>query len=238
MSDMAENTDDQIDELRSKMRMLQGDRKANLQMLEQNKTSNTDAIRQLRAENKQLQAALAQIAQQDFKAVEKGIDGDAVDSQQMRDIQLQVGKLRQKYDSMGCVSRKHTLNLATLKDEVRDLELESQRPGRQDQNSAITRKIRILENRLYKAMIKYNEAQSIKKTYEQIVKRLKEERVGFDNQIAAVERTLQARTTITMSLPFSRGTQTMPMKLCETNSPKLNKLMICNGQPYTVRCPA
>jgi hypothetical protein len=36
------------------------------------------------------------------------------------------------------------------------------------------RTIRILENRLDKVMIKYNEAQSIRKTYEQIVKRLKE----------------------------------------------------------------
>ncbi|CAM9175057.1 unnamed protein product [Laminaria digitata] len=51
----------------------------------------------------------------------------------------------------------------------------------------------MLENRLDKAMIKYNEAQSIRKTYEQIVKRLKEERVGFDNQLGAVERTLQAK---------------------------------------------
>ena len=51
----------------------------------------------------------------------------------------------------------------------------------------------MLENRLDKAMIKYNEAQSIKKTYEQIVKRLREERVGFDNQLAAVERTLAAK---------------------------------------------
>ncbi|CAE7436807.1 ODA1 [Symbiodinium sp. KB8] len=42
-------------------------------------------------------------------------------------------------------------------------------------------------------MIKYNEAQSIRKTYEQIVKRLKEERVGFDNQLAAIERTLKAK---------------------------------------------
>merc|ERR1719390_102394 len=42
-------------------------------------------------------------------------------------------------------------------------------------------------------MIKYNEAQSIRKTYEQIVKRLKEERIGFDNQIAAIERTLKAK---------------------------------------------
>merc|ERR1712232_967204 len=43
------------------------------------------------------------------------------------------------------------------------------------------------------AMIKYNEAQSIRKTYEQIVRRLKEERVGFDNQLAAIERTLKAK---------------------------------------------
>ena len=42
-------------------------------------------------------------------------------------------------------------------------------------------------------MIKYNEAQSIRKTYEQIVKRLKEERIGFDNQLAALERTYAAK---------------------------------------------
>merc|ERR1712188_43545 len=53
--------------------------------------------------------------------------------------------------------------------------------------------IRVLENRLDKAMIKYNEAMSIRKTYEQIVKRLKEERVGFDTQLAAIERTLKAK---------------------------------------------
>eukprot|EP00992_Anisonema_acinus_P013858 TRINITY_DN8971_c0_g1_i3.p1 TRINITY_DN8971_c0_g1~~TRINITY_DN8971_c0_g1_i3.p1 ORF type:complete len:394 (-),score=107.27 TRINITY_DN8971_c0_g1_i3:120-1301(-) len=51
----------------------------------------------------------------------------------------------------------------------------------------------MLENRLDKSMIKYNEAQSIRKTYEQIVKRLKEERIGFDNQLAAIERTLKAK---------------------------------------------
>merc|ERR1719353_1757177 len=55
------------------------------------------------------------------------------------------------------------------------------------------RQIRVLENRLDKSMIKYNEAQSIRKTYEQIVKRLKEERVGFDNQLAGIERTLKAK---------------------------------------------
>merc|ERR1719410_2883973 len=55
------------------------------------------------------------------------------------------------------------------------------------------RQIRVLENRLDKAMIKHNEAQSIRKTYEAIVKKLKEERIGFDNQLAAIERTLKAK---------------------------------------------
>ena len=53
--------------------------------------------------------------------------------------------------------------------------------------------IRIIENKLDKVMIKYNEAQSIRKTYEQIVKRLKEERVGYDNQLAAIERSLKGK---------------------------------------------
>jgi hypothetical protein len=37
-----------------------------------------------------------------------------------------------------------------------------------------------LENRLDKAMIKFNEAVSIKKTYEVILGRLKDERVSYD----------------------------------------------------------
>lgn len=61
------------------------------------------------------------------------------------------------------------------------------------EDNEFTRNIRALENKLDKAMIKYNEAQSIRKTYESIVKRLKEERVGFDNQLAAIERTLSAK---------------------------------------------
>lgn len=46
--------------------------------------------------------------------------------------------------------------------------------------------IRLLENRLDKVMIKFNEAQSIQQTYEEVVKRLKEERVGYDSQLASI----------------------------------------------------
>lgn len=60
----------------------------------------------------------------------------------------------------------HSVECCPLFFSFRDL-----KPNRED--SPLTRKIRMLENRLDKAMIKYNEAQSIRKTYEQIVKRLK-----------------------------------------------------------------
>ena len=50
-----------------------------------------------------------------------------------------------------------------------------------------------MENRLDKAMIKYNEAMSIKKAYELIVKRLREERIGYDNQLTAIEQSLKGK---------------------------------------------
>merc|ERR1712139_88465 len=78
-----------------------------------------------------------------------------------------------------------------LEDCWNDLKKEAVKPNSEE--NPMTRGIRGLENKLDKAMIKYNEAQSIRKTYEQIVKRLKEERIGFDNQLAAIERTLKAK---------------------------------------------
>ena len=42
-------------------------------------------------------------------------------------------------------------------------------------------------------MIKYNEAQSIQKTYEEVVKRLREERVGYDGQLNIIEGSLKGK---------------------------------------------
>ena len=62
-----------------------------------------------------------------------------------------------------------------------------------DDNNPYAKRIRLLENKLDKAMIKYNEAMSIRRTYEQILTRLKEERAGYDNQIAAIQKSLKSK---------------------------------------------
>ena len=57
--------------------------------------------------------------------------------------------------------------------------------------------IRVLENKLDKAMIKYNEAQSIRKTYDQIVQRL-QVRLRY-----LLPRLLFAQILCVQSRPFS-----------------------------------
>lgn len=73
--------------------------------------------------------------------------------------------------------------LFTLQDKMK--EVEESKLGYIEENPMM-KTIRVLENRLDKVMIKYNEAQSIQQTYEEVVKRLKEERVGYDSQLAAI----------------------------------------------------
>ena len=51
----------------------------------------------------------------------------------------------------------------------------------------------MLENRLDKAVIKFNEAQSIRKTYDQIVKKLKDERLTFDAQLYTLEKLVKTK---------------------------------------------
>ena len=92
---------------------------------------------------------------------------------------------RRRLDDMRNKTLAKKEHLMQLQDKQRELNKE-QLDINSDDNPQM-RTIRMLENRLDKAMIKYNEAMSIKKTYELIVKRLKDERVGYDNQLAAIE---------------------------------------------------
>jgi hypothetical protein len=173
---------EQIDDLRERMRLLQGDRKVNIDVLEANKNSNKDEIKRLRVENKDLRVKGAQL--QRASAMEEA-------GQEVRHVEREIERLRKQYDELANKSVKCRMTLDTMMDEVKDLELDSKRPHMEDNEH--TRRIRALENKLDKAMIKYNEAQSIRKTYEQIVRRLREERVGFDNQLGAIERTMGAK---------------------------------------------
>ena len=190
-----------VDDLRQRLQLLQKDRRANVDLIETTKVNNAEEIGKLREENKELKSKLTKLHKTFTSSKHQG-------KNELSTLRKEVLKRRAEYDSLKVTSAKRKRELMKLGDEAKACELEagsgmgeggaphspntSSREMR-DGDASLTRQIRSLESKLDKAMIKYNEAQSIRSTYEHIVKRLKEERIGFDNQLTALERTVQAK---------------------------------------------
>lgn len=99
-----------------------------------------------------------------------------------RDLQV----WRRKLDDLKSKTQKKTEHLESVQDKLKEIQIQqsglqklaSKKNSSSDSNPL--KKMRILENKLDKAMMKFNEAISIKKTYEIILKRLNEERVAYE----------------------------------------------------------
>lgn len=176
-----DGVDKQVEDLRERMRLLQQDRRANIDLLEANKQANENEIRSLKEDNKKLRLRLSNLQ----KSAVSDVDNHLSDVDSLRKL---VRQKRNEFDTQKVTSRKLCAKLNKLKGEAA---LEEQRPSPED--IELSRQIRKLENRLDKALMQYNEAQGICSTYEHIVKRLKAERVEFDNQLTALERTLESK---------------------------------------------
>ena len=129
--------DQQVDDLRERMRLLQQDRRANVDILEANKASNAEEIRSLREENKGLRTKLKQL--------KKSPDLSQGGPQEVTSLKKEVISLRTEFDSLRVSSGKHKKELNKLKDDLKVCELEARRPSQE--NSPLSRQIRMLENR-------------------------------------------------------------------------------------------
>mmetsp|Transcript_55754 Transcript_55754/g.129850 ORF Transcript_55754/g.129850 Transcript_55754/m.129850 type:complete len:533 (-) Transcript_55754:122-1720(-) len=173
--------EEQLEDLQRRFQLLEGERKATHDTAKLNIQQNKEIISQMNEENKALRGQIAQLRNEKPQSTEKQLE------KTMSEVQI----LQRKVDALKAENLKRRLTLDQL--DVKLAELSTGAKLHSSEASPEMRQIRVLENRLDKAMIKYNEAQSIRKTYEAIVKRLKEERIGFDNQLAAIERTLKAK---------------------------------------------
>ena len=155
---------------------------------EQTETENRRLANQLslvKRENRELQSVMDQ--------QKKGHAADSGQFQRKQGelVHTKVHQLRRQYDDLRSGNDQKAEEILVMNEKLDELQHESE-PILSDE-SPMTQKIRMLENRLDKSLIKHNEAMSIRRTYETIVKRLRDERVGFDNQLAAIEKTLKAK---------------------------------------------
>jgi len=174
--------DDEYQELQKRFQSLESERKNLFEHTQLEVKKNKESLSKLKTENKDLRSQLSSLMSD---------QGRNASSSEMSKLEKQVSDLRRNHDDVKHKLLMRQKEVDAMQDKLRDLEKDISKL--KDDDTPLTRNIRTLENRLDKAMIKYNEAQSIRKTYEQIVKRLKEERIGFDNQLAAIERTLKAK---------------------------------------------
>jgi hypothetical protein len=173
--------EEQLEDLQRRFTLLEGERKATYETAKLNIQQNKEIIKQMKEENKMLRQQIAQLRNEKPQSIDKMLE----------DKMNEVQTLQRRYDAIKAENIKKGRDMEALDSKLTELKMDANLPT--TEASPQMRQIRVLENRLDKAMIKYNEAQSIRKTYEQIVKRLKEERIGFDNQLAAIERTLKAK---------------------------------------------
>lgn len=129
--------DQQVNDLRDRMRLLQQDRRANVDLLEANKASNSDEIRSLREDNKKLRLKVTQL-QKRF-SMEKGGQHELIT------FQREAVQLRTDYDSLKVISNRHQEQIGKLQDEARICELEARKPRQAD--GPLSKKIRMLENK-------------------------------------------------------------------------------------------
>jgi len=171
----------EMGDLRQRFQVLEDDRKEAYEMTLWTLKRNQETVLQLKSENKDLRGQLQALSKQSQGEVK-------VKPEDMKE----ETRLRRRLDQVRSLANQRKSELETLQSKLREMEKDQKGTVAND-DTPLMRMIRVMENRLDKAMIKYNEAQSIRKTYEQIVKRLKDERVGYDNQLAAIERSLKGK---------------------------------------------
>jgi hypothetical protein len=184
--DIDSMAESEIADMERRLNLLHGERKATFEVRNNAMKKNKDTLESVKRENKELRDALTKLHRE-----QGSTNGKSFQERLHERLETNVHNKRKELDDALHLVTSYQKKLKAKQDKYDDL-IKEKAPILTD-DSPLTRQIRILENRLDKAMIKYNEAQSIRKTYEQILRRLKEERIGFDNQLQSIERTLRAK---------------------------------------------
>lgn len=170
---------------KQQLRIREMERKATFEQTQEDIRRNKEQLTTLRRENKELRGAL----QQSTKG--GSVNSGTFNKKEAELLTNKIHMLRRALNDLKSANDRNSEDIEKLGENAQDLDKEGQPILTGD--SPLTQSIRMLENRLDKSLIKHNEAMSIRRTYETILQRLRDERVGFDNQLAAIEKTLRAK---------------------------------------------
>jgi len=198
---MSKNIQEQIDEYKRKINLIEGDRKAYYESAEWTMKQNKEKIGKLRKENKELHKLKADRLAADEHVVNKGLEDHPKERNALRDKSGNVAILKMDEKVRDRVNVLNNLKYQSTKYQKRLEELQTQhgQMAKDSEDAADTdageseeaQRSRNLENRLDKANLKCKEAEHIRKTYVQIKSKLEEEHKTFENTLDEMEQEIR-----------------------------------------------
>ncbi|XP_053572012.1 outer dynein arm-docking complex subunit 3 [Bombina bombina] len=200
---------EQISELQRKIQLLDGDRKAYYESSQWTIKKNKDTILRLRQDNKNLHRKLSDVLAGDEKVIKEAFQSRTTEKAAMRNksgqaaIQLMDQKLCDKIKHLNALRHQTELKRKCLED--MEKEYKQKEPGEQskpnteeersqeEQNEATEQEenshqsMRLLENRLEKAQLKWQEADHIFSVYHKLKEHMQEESLTFQSQLDLLE---------------------------------------------------
>lgn len=171
----------QLEDIQHRFELIEEERKASYETDKLSIQQNKEIISQIKEENMACRNRITQMQ------IEKPQPPERQQEKAMSNVNI----YHRKYNLVKANNAKKQSELYQLDIKLSTLSADSKK--HKSEATPEMQQIRVLEHRLDKTMVKYNEAQSIRQTYETIVKKLMEERLGFDNQLFAIESTLKAK---------------------------------------------
>ena len=193
----------QMGEMKKKIQLVEGERKAIFEDCENEKRENKDKIKKLKEEIKGLQNELRESSSSsepilrhvqerkflDMNVLKRKSGDDAVETMDYKvaDLRKQLDKLR--FLTKGKNSKIDSLMKEYEKVVTQNAEIEKAEEIMEDSEEG--QRLRFLENEIHKTNLKLMEGETIRKKYNAILDMLKKERLTFGNQLESLESTLR-----------------------------------------------
>nr|CAH8831293.1 unnamed protein product [Trichobilharzia regenti] len=191
-----------LDELKAKLSLLEGDRKAFFESALNALAENKKRVSDLRLENTKLRNVLRERLSADQHIINHVLHNRQADRVCMANKTGTVAIELMDYRTCDAMKKFNALKHVTVQKEKKIEELKSQYQNLtqliEDGNATFAgtnkegKMLRDLENRLDKAQLKHHEAEHIRKTYEQIRERLQDEHLTYEHSLDSLEKQIKA----------------------------------------------
>jgi len=232
----------QMAEMKKKIQLVEGERKAIFEDSEREKEENKERIKKLSDEIKQYKNEFQKAAKTGETILKKVEEKPHLDTLVLKTmsgevaiqtLDFKVADLRKKLDKVKYENGRKTKRIEALMAQYDKVLLANNEMERMEdimEESAEGQRLRFLENEIHKTNLKLMEGETIKKKYTSILDMLKKERLTFSNQLEALETTIKKQDDEIERLKNTQKAALSTRDLARTSQQKQEVSLLSEGK--------